>query len=162
MQPPAAASLLPARVAQGLQPLSAECSSRGETPSALQERGGVLLGGKRQQERDMEEENSALKWSFPILTLKPWETAGLPSHLLKQDDHRDLELKPAFTETFPRQQLLSSVKPAELKIKLWAAHVLTSQVPQSSDRLTGREGTITPLCQTSYSTGPARGGAAVW
>lgn len=124
-------------------------SPRGGTPSALEERGGLLLGGKCQHEWDMKKESSALKWSFPILTLKPWEIAGLLS-VLKQDGHRKIKPKPVFTETFPWQQLLSPVKPPELIIKLWAAHVPMSRVPQSSDRLTDWEGTITPLCQTSH------------
>lgn len=72
------------------------------------------------------------KLSTPIL--KPWEIAGLPS-VLKQDGHRNIKPKPVFTGTFPWQQLLSSVKPPELMIKLWAAHVLMSQMSQSSDRL---------------------------
>lgn len=94
-------------------------------------RGALLLSGKCQHEWDIGKESSALKWSFPILTLKPWETAGVSS-VLKQDGHRNFRL--LFTETFPRQQLLCPVKPPEL-IKLRAARVLMSQVPQTSDRL---------------------------
>lgn len=95
MQPPAAASLLPAGVAQcGIAASICWVHLQRGTPRALQDRGGLLLGGECQQERDMEEESSELKWSFPILTLKLWEIAGFPFHLLKQADHRDTELKP--------------------------------------------------------------------
>jgi len=51
-----------------------------------------------------------------------------------------------FTETFPRQQLLSPVKTPRLLIKPWAAHILMSEVPQTCDRLIDVDGTIFPLC----------------
>lgn len=112
----------------GLQPLPAECTSqRCKHPVLQKEQEGLLFSEECQHKWNTERENPALsvceKEPLPSSLLSSGKLQVLPlcwSKTVKET----LNSGTNFSLTFPRQQLLSPVKPPRLLIKLWAARIL--------------------------------------